>query len=269
MADSSVLVARLLAGPDDVRLTDEELALLEALLANRRRRFKFQEFRDGVAERWEAEGRKLKTILDYNRKIGNAHKRWVWDLYPLAKDSWGNCKWSDDGTPAGQIIVISHTRTRFVVTACDGGEDHVNRTVSRRFYIPTSDDLELLRALYPHDDPFQPAWYVIKADLVAANHDADKLDQSEATVLLKLLGKATQSTSQQSTGVNVTRSPRSRGRKKANYETVQYEASVAADWTRARDAGTYKGDFARDNNMSVKDLDRLLGRVDKRKKPSE
>ena len=60
-----------------------------------------------------------------------------------------------------------------------------------------------------------------------------------------------------------------RGRKKADYETVQREAQLAADWEQARDAGTYKGDFTRDRGMEVPDLDRLLDRVAARKKPSE
>jgi aminoglycoside phosphotransferase (APT) family kinase protein len=60
-----------------------------------------------------------------------------------------------------------------------------------------------------------------------------------------------------------------RGRKKADYTTELREAKIAADWEQARDAGTYKGDFARDNEMKVADLDRLLERVAKRKKPSE
>jgi hypothetical protein len=60
-----------------------------------------------------------------------------------------------------------------------------------------------------------------------------------------------------------------RGRKKADYETVQKEAELAADWERARDAGIYKPDFAKDKNMTVRQLDALLDRVAKRKRPSE
>ncbi len=60
-----------------------------------------------------------------------------------------------------------------------------------------------------------------------------------------------------------------RGRRKADYETVQKEAELAADWERARDAGVYKPDFAKDKNMTVRQLDALLDRVRARKRPSE
>lgn len=62
---------------------------------------------------------------------------------------------------------------------------------------------------------------------------------------------------------------RNRDRPKADYDTVRREAEVASDWERARDAGVYKADFAKERKMSVNDLDSLLGRVAKRKKSSE
>ncbi len=55
------------------------------------------------------------------------------------------------------------------------------------------------------------------------------------------------------------------GRKKADYETVHSESQIAADWVQARDAGVYKGDFAKQRGLKVKDLDRLLTRVRMRK----
>lgn len=60
-----------------------------------------------------------------------------------------------------------------------------------------------------------------------------------------------------------------RGRPKADYETIQREAQVAADWERAREAGTYKGDFAKQCGMKVSQLDKLLARVRKRKSRAE
>jgi hypothetical protein len=68
---------------------------------------------------------------------------------------------------------------------------------------------------------------------------------------------------------NQTTPPKRRGRKKADYTTQQHEATIAADWQHAHDAGTYKSDFAQDKMMKVADLDRLLERVAKRKKSSE
>jgi len=63
--------------------------------------------------------------------------------------------------------------------------------------------------------------------------------------------------------------PKLRGRKKADYETIQTETQLAADWVRARDSGVYKVDFAKEHKMRQKDFDKLLDRVAKRKKHSE
>lgn len=63
--------------------------------------------------------------------------------------------------------------------------------------------------------------------------------------------------------------PRRRGRRKADHETVQQEAQVAADWERARDTGMYKGDFVKERGTTVAKLDALLDRVAKRKRASE
>ena len=63
--------------------------------------------------------------------------------------------------------------------------------------------------------------------------------------------------------------PKRRGRKKADYATVKREATLAEDWKRAREAGRYKHDFAKDKDLTVKQLDALLDRVAKRKRTSE
>ena len=62
---------------------------------------------------------------------------------------------------------------------------------------------------------------------------------------------------------------RRRGRKKADYETVQREARLAADWGQARESGVYKTDFAKQNKMTPKKLNALLNRVAKRKTRSD
>jgi len=59
------------------------------------------------------------------------------------------------------------------------------------------------------------------------------------------------------------------GRKKADYETVQREAQLAADWERARDSGTYKPEFAKQNEMTPENFNALLSRVAKRKTRSD
>lgn len=60
-----------------------------------------------------------------------------------------------------------------------------------------------------------------------------------------------------------------RGRKKADYDTVQREEQLATEWKRARDAGVYKPDFARQKGMSATEFDALLDRVAKRKARSD
>lgn len=63
--------------------------------------------------------------------------------------------------------------------------------------------------------------------------------------------------------------PNRHGRKKADYETVQREAELTGEWERARESGVYKGDFAKDKGMTLKDFDRLLDRVRARERASE
>ena len=62
---------------------------------------------------------------------------------------------------------------------------------------------------------------------------------------------------------------RKAGRKGAD-PTERYEESrIRREWEESRDAGIHKADFAKDQNMSVKALDRLLDRVKRREKRSD
>ena len=63
--------------------------------------------------------------------------------------------------------------------------------------------------------------------------------------------------------------PKHRGRKKADYATVQSEAKTAADWERARDSHVRKAEFAEQKKMTLEELDLLLDRVASRKRNSE
>ena len=56
-----------------------------------------------------------------------------------------------------------------------------------------------------------------------------------------------------------------RGRKRPSKETIKDQAKLAADWVRARDSGVYKADFARQKEMTQKQLQALLDRVARRK----
>lgn len=59
------------------------------------------------------------------------------------------------------------------------------------------------------------------------------------------------------------------GRPGAKQETIEKEARIAEAWKRAREARVYKPKFAKDNALTVKQLDALLDRVDKRKQRSD
>jgi hypothetical protein len=60
-----------------------------------------------------------------------------------------------------------------------------------------------------------------------------------------------------------------RGCSKPTKETIAKEAAIALEWRRAREDGEYKGAFAKRKEMKVKEFDRLLDRVAKRKRDSE
>ena len=60
-----------------------------------------------------------------------------------------------------------------------------------------------------------------------------------------------------------------RGRPNANYETVQREAELAADWQLTKESKGYKSDFANDNDMTVKEFNKLLDRVSARERRSD
>ena len=60
-----------------------------------------------------------------------------------------------------------------------------------------------------------------------------------------------------------------RGRPKADYATERKEADLADAWEQARESGIAKVDFAEDNGMMEKDLNKLLDRVYQRNKCSD
>ncbi|MBX3426607.1 MAG: hypothetical protein KF688_13080 [Pirellulales bacterium] len=60
-----------------------------------------------------------------------------------------------------------------------------------------------------------------------------------------------------------------RGRRKADYETVQRESQLAAAWEQARISGVYKPDFAKNHGTTAAKLDLLLDRVGQRNRRSD
>ena len=57
--------------------------------------------------------------------------------------------------------------------------------------------------------------------------------------------------------------------KKQTAKPLRVKLISQKDGVGAHDTGVTKAAFAKDNRMTVKDLDRILDRVSKRKKPSE
>ena len=161
----------------------------------------------GPRNRCENSGTALADKAGHLEEIGTASKssgkRWVWDLYPLAKDSWGAWELEDDEQRPDHRVYIRRLQDPGVLHTPDSTSLLLNRidfnrhdqVLVREGYVPNANDVELLERLYPGADPYRPAWYTIKADLVAAGRDAERLDKSEAPVLLTLLRKARGSTS--------------------------------------------------------------------------
>lgn len=155
----------------------------------------------------------------------SGRERWVWDLYPLAKDSWGvwevapemprpdhriyMYRMQYDGymgpvTELEDLHRIEPPRLPHKTWAqvaaekklqAEGGAETpqpFGKAVYREAFEPKDDDFALLAQCYPGDDPHRPDWYRVKADLEAAGHDGDRLVKSEAPVLLAWLRQSRQ-----------------------------------------------------------------------------
>jgi hypothetical protein len=122
-------------------------------------------------------------------------KRWVWDLFPLAKDSWGAWELEPEmPRPDHRIYMYRYQGDGYLGPVMN--LERLNRTypnaqiLHREAYAPTEEDFSLLKRCYPQADSCRPDWHKVKADLFVAGLDPDKLDKAEAPVLLGWLGKA-------------------------------------------------------------------------------
>jgi len=103
---------------------------------------------------------------------------WAWDFTPLHPLSWGNSevKYEDNIIEAGEA---AH-RIR------DPGTEFER---ARNIYVPTEDDLAIIKRHFPRRDPRDPPWLQIKARLMAAQLDKDRdLINLEAPVIVAMLG---------------------------------------------------------------------------------
>lgn len=128
----------------------------------------------------------------------DGEKRWVWDLHPLSRCSWGNLQYPDDGTVAGQTIELRRAmgmlNGEYAVVDLLPGKARPSMkmvTFTRKFYIPTEADLAIVRTKYPdNSDPAVPPWPRIEADLITAGQSRDELVKLNAPTLLQLLASA-------------------------------------------------------------------------------
>ena len=125
--------------------------------------------------------------------------RWVWDLFPLSKDSWGTWLIADDENRPDQRVVLRRFQgdgylgppiSIDLVAKMTTQGYAIEEFLQREAFAPTEDDLDLLKRQYPNNDPFQPSWRTIKSDLVAAGHAIDSLQGCDVPTLLGLLKRS-------------------------------------------------------------------------------
>jgi len=119
-------------------------------------------------------------------------KRWAWSLHPLKPRAWETRQVDDVSTPAGQTVVVRKACGGGSATYLNTGESHPagSLTLRQTFYLPIRADLKRVQRWFPADDPYQPPWARIEAELIAAGQELARLKQLNAPALLLLLDKA-------------------------------------------------------------------------------
>ncbi len=122
-----------------------------------------------------------------------------------------------------------------------------------------ADDLARLEVFAPGMDKHQPEWEVIRGMLKIRGAVVD-----EKTTVKQFLGMLREITKPPEAATTKGRQARKkRGPKKTERE--EYDEQVIADaWKKAKEAGMYQPDFARDKGLTSVELQRLLDRVRKR-----
>ena len=131
---------------------------------------------------------------DQNRQLPLT---WLWDLHPLAESAWPNVLGFNDGSGDGHTIDIRlwlrpKQMSNYPPPAYR--PDHAplppvgygNGGV-RRCYVPQTEDLELVRSIWPDiANPANPSWPGMEAELIAAGRTHDELAKLNAPTLLRL-----------------------------------------------------------------------------------
>lgn len=136
-------------------------------------------------------------------KLPDSPKRWLWDLHPLDGDkTWGNRKERvPEGTALGATIPsIQYRKERVRRSGTLFGDQGLSSppspsyrlvpAASRPAYLPTDDDLAVVLRWHPGDDPHNPAWAQVEAELVPRGNRPDDLAKMNAPTLVRLLAKA-------------------------------------------------------------------------------
>jgi len=182
-------------------------------------------------------------------------KRWIWPAQPLRRRSWGNLLVKNDGTPTGQTIKRRRAQGHGQSFDLEPGDTKPPGTgvLSQSYYVPTDDDIELLKKLYPKTDPYRPSWDRMEADLVVEGHKSDDLRQEKATTLLRLLEKVR--CDPDTSG----KSASSKGGQRGLSDTKKKQRQALLDkWKRAKEAGTSQKDFCKDEGITLKDISRAV-----------
>jgi hypothetical protein len=195
---------------------------------------------------------------------GPPPETWLWDLYPLAENAWGNVPAFNDGSGDGHTIDIRRWEAAKSMTNSplpvyrpahaplppfafrDGGV--------RTCYIPQPKDLEIVRRVLPDTpDPRNPSWQEVEAELIVAGHDPEGLRKLKAPTLLRMLEKAKEPE------VDRSRPSKGRGGRKGLSESEKRRRrELASKWQQAKAAGVGQKQFCRDEAITLKELTRAL-----------
>jgi len=155
--------------------------------------------------------------------------RWAWPLYPLKSGVGRNCPVPIDAAQAGQPVAVG----------------------SLQYYVPTAGDLASVKQHYADNEPDNPSWPQIEADLIVAGRTRDELAKLNAPTLVKLLDGA--------------RGPKgTRGHKGGRPPDTDPKADkrVAEAWA-TRQYKTY-ADLGRENGMTGNEVRAAIDRHRKR-----
>ena len=82
--------------------------------------------------------------------------KWVWDLYPFAEDTWGAWEIDDVLKRPDHRVFMYRYQGEGYVGPVSGTPGQQRPNLHREGYLPTDDDLALLKRSYPKECPHRP-----------------------------------------------------------------------------------------------------------------